>query len=329
MIYCFAEEIITKYRLSSFHSRSFCKSEERNNNERRFREARLPKVVVKKEATFVAKRPVQKKTRHNRVKLAKKTVPTNGVPGKSLPQITAEIKTVFEQSKLNAKPSKTQSPTFSQSCFNSISVLNATESHSQDTATSYSNRGQSVRDVVMASVKDLQPFSENELCENIQQIDGTDNTDHISKNSNNPKLISEIPKQSISTKIYHNLMFKPTTRKLVEELYVPLRETKRTGTTPYVVSGKPLYKLPPVKVQKQQLESKSLLQQKLHRRKGIPYTKSSMSIGFDQRHQAKSNMNQLNHLMPIKTHKSVVDNLAIHTKLDTVAKKQVVIKNAA
>ena len=145
-------------------------------------------------------------------------------------------------------------------------------------------RCRSVKDMLIASIKDLHPFSENKSTEKTKKEKIAQKIKILNtRMDSEEKHFSDISKQSISIQIYQNLMCKSSKRKLVEELYTPQKHDSSYHSSSYVVSGKPFYKLPPVNVQNRQMQRKSIYRQKLHHTKivdksMIPAATSDVSI---------------------------------------------------
>ena len=331
-------DALTKYRLASWSRKILNNSGQRNSERQKYRRAELPKVILKEENTQ-NRQKITKKTRENRIKLSKKDnktfinalpKPLSGGPKSlKLPSLNQTQQIASKNRSKHGNAADLQ-PNNSPD-FNCTSVSSAGDNDiSSDARILLPHRTRSVRDMLMTSVKDLQPFSENKILETPSEETMAGKEEDSSQKMSVPEQgISEIPKQSLSLRIYQHLMYKPSMRKLVGELYTPQKKSRSRDATSYVISGKPLYTLPPVKTYSQQVENRSIYRRKLHRKKPLENHSSTISIAESQHHRVVDNGKTSNRMVTLNPHTRSMESLAIIPRIQTVTKSQIFLKNTA
>ena len=198
---------------------------------------------------------------------------------------------------------------------------NFTTTHSNVVANPSTIRYNSIKDLLVSSVKDFQPFS--------AQINGSGTTyDHTVDNdkvSVKRNLSNHFEKQSLSEKIYNRLTYNNPKKKLqVRECFTPIKNRKTDKQTSCVVAGTSIQKLPPITKQERNRGRTNL-------RKGRRYVGPSILRSCEpQGYQEKEICARCEHeTAPKPRIDDQNDNLKILLNCYSVSKPQIPVKNAA
>lgn len=170
------------------------------------------------------------------------------------------------------------------------------------------SHNQSIREMLLATVTELQPFSNNNNCNSDEEV-LHDDDEMSSAHLNSPKPRVEIKKESISYQIFRSLSHKPSMKALIEKFYTPIKEKSLGKNSSCVVSGKRFSKLPSLSTSCPHTH----LSRRLNKRK-ITFEKYR-----EQRLQAKENRINLKQKMSLEPQSNLAD-LAIVPKCETVVK---------
>ena len=98
-------------------------------------------------------------------------------------------------------------------------------------------RSQSIREILLATVTELQPFPEQD-----SPPEQNDNSPQPESKSPESKPPVEIKKESISYQIFRSLSHKPSMKKLIEKFYTPVKEKSLGKSNSCLIAGKLLGK---------------------------------------------------------------------------------------